>query len=229
MAAIVSIQSLKSDMAAGTPLMKAYSRLSVVNFVPYNASRQRYAVSPTPRAVSWGTGRGKYLLHPVNRLSLLPRPILKPSTHNQPVIPAVLCSIDPVGSTDSSIGIYTKFKINLKKWCDKQCLPIGAAVYILVEALQSAVYGLVLKLFVDRFVHYIPISELEQRKPYLGIYYPLLLSMTGSPFIVARSYAVVKYGGWFCYSSHVLIGCWHEESCYNTGWYHLCTPVWFNV
>ncbi|KAD3642169.1 hypothetical protein E3N88_31393 [Mikania micrantha] len=192
MAAIVSIQSLKSDMAAGTPLMKAYSRLSVVNFVPYNASRQRYAVSPTPRAVSWGTGRGKYLLHPVNRLSLLPRPILKPSTHNQPVIPAVLCSIDPVGSTDSSIGIYTKFKINLKKWCDKQCLPIGAAVYILVEALQSAVYGLVLKLFVDRFVHYIPISELEQRKPYLGIYYPLLLSMTGSPFIVARSYAVVK-------------------------------------
>ncbi|KAK1437796.1 hypothetical protein QVD17_03594 [Tagetes erecta] len=94
------------------------------------------------------------------------------------------------GPTEPSLGIHKKLDANIKNWCGKQSLPIGVAAYIVFQAVDGLVFGLLFKIFVDRFLGPIPSSEHEAAKSILGVYYPLVLSAVGSPLIVGRSFAV---------------------------------------
>ncbi|KAK1438335.1 hypothetical protein QVD17_04143 [Tagetes erecta] len=126
--------------------------------------------------------------YPVNRFTAgSSRSLLK--TQNKPVV--VNCCVGPADDVSNKGWSYWKFKGDIRRWCDKQSLPVGAAVYILVEAIQSAVFGFVWKMLGDHLIFEI-LSGLEQRRHYFGMYYPLVLCFFGRPLLVGRSYAVIK-------------------------------------
>ncbi|KAD3642184.1 hypothetical protein E3N88_31408 [Mikania micrantha] len=162
---MAALQSMKPSVPLPSPVTKArYTPRPIINV--------RYINTPSSR---------RFLR--INRSPLLPRP---PFMTMHPV----LCSFDPAGSPYRT---YKQIRADIDKWCDKQSLPLGAAVYIAVEAFKSGVFGYGWKLMVNRYVIDLPVSEIEQMaRPHLGVYYPLVLSFIGSPFLVARSYAVIN-------------------------------------
>ncbi|KAI3714220.1 hypothetical protein L1987_72817 [Smallanthus sonchifolius] len=149
-----------------------------------------YSVSQRAGRSTSATGLGECLFPRVNHFKGSSRL----GTQSKPVTPLVLGSIGPAGSTDGSVGIldkYHDFKHAQKDWCDKQCLLVGAAAYTVFVAFDGAVFGLVWRFFIHHCVDMINIDDVEQAKPYFGIYYPLAISMVGGPYLTARSYAVL--------------------------------------
>ncbi|KAI3714223.1 hypothetical protein L1987_72820 [Smallanthus sonchifolius] len=153
-----------------------------------------YSVSQRAGRSTSATGLGECLFPRVNRFKGSSRLV----TQSKPVTPLVLGSIGPAGSTDGSVGIldkYYDFKDAQKDWCDKQCLLVGAAAYTVFEAFDCAVYGLVLRFFNDHCFEKVNIAdvelETEKEKAFFGIYYPLVISLIDSPYLTARSFAVL--------------------------------------